>query len=72
MSLNKYKSGIVVCLTCLNHGCGRYEKKHALAHYDYYIDHDLTINLQNLSIWCYECDNELMDIADKCNDEQIK
>lgn len=28
----KYKSGVLICLSCLNTGCGRYQEKHAIRH----------------------------------------
>ena len=63
MSTDKYGQGISVCLYCLNHGCGRYDKQHALLHYDRNIDHEITLNLKTFMIWCYECDNDLLDMA---------
>lgn len=30
----QYKNGMQVCLTCLEHGCGRFEKQHSLNHYN--------------------------------------
>jgi hypothetical protein len=56
----KYKHGMQLCVTCLDHLCGRYDKQHAINHSkSMKIGHSITINTQNLQVWCYECDQEL-------------
>ena len=59
----KYKNGVLICLSCLNTGCGRYQEKHALKHVNDFKDHSLVIHSKTLDVWCYECDEDLNSIA---------
>lgn len=61
--LLKYKNGMQVCLTCLDHVCGRYEQSHAVQHNRDSPDHCLTLNSLSLQIWCYACDEELSTVT---------
>ncbi|CAI2189688.1 7989_t:CDS:2, partial [Funneliformis geosporum] len=47
---------IWLCLICCESHCGRNDKKHAIMHYENNKEHALSINFEDLSIWCYECD----------------
>uniref|UniRef100_A0A3Q3GR96 Ubiquitin carboxyl-terminal hydrolase n=1 Tax=Labrus bergylta TaxID=56723 RepID=A0A3Q3GR96_9LABR len=51
-----------MCLKCGHRGCGRHsENKHAIKHYDTPRSepHCLVISLDNWSVWCYICDDEV-------------
>ena len=65
----KYNNGMQVCLDCLQHLCGRYEKKHALAHYEG-SKHHISIQSKSLDLWCYSCDQNLQEMADIIPDGQ--
>uniref|UniRef100_U5EYW5 Ubiquitin carboxyl-terminal hydrolase n=1 Tax=Corethrella appendiculata TaxID=1370023 RepID=U5EYW5_9DIPT len=45
-----------MCLNCATVLCGRYENGHALKHSGENTDHDLCMNTNNLSVYCYKCD----------------
>lgn len=44
-----------ICLECGVTSCGRYVKKHALAHHEE-TGHTPSVSLADLSVWCYLCD----------------
>ncbi|KFQ68729.1 Ubiquitin carboxyl-terminal hydrolase 16 [Phaethon lepturus] len=53
---------IWLCLKCGHRGCGRnYQEQHALKHYTTPRSdpHCLVLSLDNWSVWCYICDNEV-------------
>lgn len=60
----KYCHGMNVCLTCLSALCGRYDRKHALSHYECNKEHSVTIQSKTLNVWCYECDEDLQHLVD--------
>jgi len=45
-----------LCLTCHKGFCGRYAKKHMVAHVEE-AKHMLACGVRDLSFWCYACDN---------------
>ncbi|MED6276753.1 hypothetical protein CHARACLAT_006227 [Characodon lateralis] len=54
--------GIWMCLKCGHRGCGRHsEKRHAVEHYETPRSdpHCLVVGLDNWSVWCYICDDEV-------------
>ncbi|KAM6098008.1 ubiquitin carboxyl-terminal hydrolase 16 isoform 1-T2 [Theristicus caerulescens] len=54
---------IWLCLKCGHRGCGRNsQEQHALKHYTTPRSdpHCLVLNLDNWSVWCYICDNEVL------------
>ncbi|KAM9733245.1 ubiquitin carboxyl-terminal hydrolase 16 [Menidia menidia] len=54
--------GIWMCLKCGHRGCGRNsEDKHAIKHYETPRSdpHCLVVSLDNWSVWCYICDDEV-------------
>ncbi|KAL8190610.1 UNVERIFIED_CONTAM: hypothetical protein K2H54_056207 [Gekko kuhli] len=56
------KPSIWLCLKCGHRGCGRDSKEqHALKHYEIPRSepHCLVLSLDNWSVWCYLCDNEV-------------
>ena len=49
-----------LCLYCCLAHCGRYDKGHAQAHFESNKHlHCLVMNLDNLDVWCYQCDDQL-------------
>ncbi|XP_048836704.1 ubiquitin carboxyl-terminal hydrolase 16 isoform X2 [Brienomyrus brachyistius] len=53
---------IWVCLRCGHRGCGRTsENQHAIKHYEkpHSDTHCLVLGLENWSVWCYLCDDEV-------------
>jgi hypothetical protein len=44
-----------LCLVCLLQFCGRYQNSHMLEHHNDSA-HCVTMNLADLSVWCYGCD----------------
>ncbi|XP_064266569.1 ubiquitin carboxyl-terminal hydrolase 16 isoform X2 [Passer domesticus] len=55
-------TSIWLCLKCGHRGCGRNSPgQHALKHYEKPRSdpHCLVLNLDNWSVWCYLCDNEV-------------
>ncbi|XP_004713153.1 ubiquitin carboxyl-terminal hydrolase 16 isoform X2 [Echinops telfairi] len=55
-------SSVWLCLKCGHQGCGRNsQEQHALKHYmtPRSEPHCLVLNLDNWSVWCYLCDNEV-------------
>ncbi|XP_007941702.1 ubiquitin carboxyl-terminal hydrolase 16 [Orycteropus afer afer] len=55
-------SSVWLCLKCGHQGCGRNsQEKHALKHYmtPRSEPHCLVLNLDNWSVWCYMCDDEV-------------
>ncbi|XP_066428143.1 ubiquitin carboxyl-terminal hydrolase 16 isoform X1 [Molothrus aeneus] len=55
-------TSIWLCLKCGHRGCGRNSPgQHALKHYETPRSdpHCLVLNLDNWSVWCYPCDNEV-------------
>ena len=67
----KYKTGVLICLHCLTSGCGRYEKKHALAHHEENKDHLLVLQSKSMNVWCYECDEDLATILTQLPPEDV-
>eukprot|EP00347_Sterkiella_histriomuscorum_P016801 403351801 len=67
----KYKNGVLICLHCLTSGCGRYEKKHALAHHEENKDHLLVLQSKSMNVWCYECDEDLATILTQLPPEDV-
>jgi len=55
-------SSLWLCLHCFEISCGRYDAGHAVSHYDSK-QHDIVINLETFSCWCYACDQELVPTA---------
>ncbi|KAJ6662479.1 hypothetical protein lerEdw1_011893 [Lerista edwardsae] len=56
------RPSIWLCLKCGHRGCGRdSQEKHALKHYETprSESHCLVLSLDNWSVWCYLCDNEV-------------
>nr|XP_060626441.1 ubiquitin carboxyl-terminal hydrolase 16 isoform X2 [Anolis sagrei ordinatus] len=56
------RPSIWLCLKCGHRGCGRNsQEKHALKHYETPRSepHCLVLNVDNWSVWCYLCDNEV-------------
>ncbi|XP_035800654.2 ubiquitin carboxyl-terminal hydrolase 16 isoform X2 [Amphiprion ocellaris] len=59
---DKETGGMWMCLKCGHRGCGRNsENKHAIKHYETPRSdpHCLVISLDNWSVWCYICDDEV-------------
>ena len=56
-----------ICLTCAKSFCGRYKNNHAYLHYqsNNKITHNIFLSFLDLSIWCYQCDNNFF--SDKGN-----
>eukprot|EP00743_Colponemidia_sp_Colp-15_P008477 GILK01009217.1.p1 GENE.GILK01009217.1~~GILK01009217.1.p1 ORF type:complete len:896 (-),score=132.96 GILK01009217.1:88-2703(-) len=55
-----------VCLTCGHIGCGRETpEKHALGHADSHAKHSIAMSTQNLSCWCYQCDEDVDALVQK-------
>uniref|UniRef100_A0A3Q2QD72 Ubiquitin carboxyl-terminal hydrolase 16 n=1 Tax=Fundulus heteroclitus TaxID=8078 RepID=A0A3Q2QD72_FUNHE len=53
---------IWMCLKCGHRGCGRHsENQHAIKHYEIPRSdpHCLVVSLDNWSVWCYICDDEV-------------
>ncbi|XP_008285056.1 ubiquitin carboxyl-terminal hydrolase 16 [Stegastes partitus] len=58
----KETAGMWMCLKCGHRGCGRNsENQHAIKHYETPRSdpHCLVISLDNWSVWCYICDDEV-------------
>ncbi|KAF6724849.1 Ubiquitin carboxyl-terminal hydrolase 16 [Oryzias melastigma] len=58
----KEPAGIWMCLKCGHRGCGRNsENQHAIKHYETprSSPHCLVISLDNWSVWCYICDDDV-------------
>nr|XP_020651875.1 ubiquitin carboxyl-terminal hydrolase 16 isoform X2 [Pogona vitticeps] len=56
------RPSIWLCLKCGHRGCGRdSQEQHALKHYETPRSdpHCLVLSLDNWSVWCYLCDNEV-------------
>ncbi|CAJ1065119.1 ubiquitin carboxyl-terminal hydrolase 16 isoform X1 [Xyrichtys novacula] len=56
------RAPVWMCLKCGHRGCGRHsENKHAIKHYETPRSdpHCLVISLDNWSVWCYICDDEV-------------
>nr|AAR13293.1 USP16 [Homo sapiens] len=56
------KPSVWLCLKCGHQGCGRNsQEQHALKHYltPRSEPHCLVLSLDNWSVWCYVCDNEV-------------
>ncbi|XP_015679185.1 ubiquitin carboxyl-terminal hydrolase 16 [Protobothrops mucrosquamatus] len=56
------KPTIWLCLKCGHRGCGRNcQEQHALKHYETPRSelHCLVLNVENWSVWCYLCDDEI-------------
>nr|XP_056714439.1 ubiquitin carboxyl-terminal hydrolase 16 [Euleptes europaea] len=56
------RPSIWLCLKCGHRGCGRDSKEqHALKHYETARSepHCLVLSIDNWSVWCYLCDNEV-------------
>ncbi|KAH3743260.1 M20/M25/M40 family metallo-hydrolase [Pelomyxa schiedti] len=45
-----------LCLTCFNPACSRWHQGHALRHFEE-TGHPLGLSLEDMSIWCYLCDD---------------
>uniref|UniRef100_A0A3Q2CPZ8 ubiquitinyl hydrolase 1 n=1 Tax=Cyprinodon variegatus TaxID=28743 RepID=A0A3Q2CPZ8_CYPVA len=61
-SEEKETVGVWMCLKCGHRGCGRHsENQHAIKHYETPRSdpHCLVVSLDNLSVWCYLCDDEV-------------
>ncbi|XP_053165484.1 ubiquitin carboxyl-terminal hydrolase 16 [Hemicordylus capensis] len=57
------RPSIWLCLKCGHRGCGRNsQEQHALKHYETPRSepHCLVLSLDNWSVWCYLCDNEVL------------
>eukprot|EP00397_Hematodinium_sp_SG-2012_P009501 GEMP01009588.1.p1 GENE.GEMP01009588.1~~GEMP01009588.1.p1 ORF type:complete len:856 (+),score=172.38 GEMP01009588.1:69-2636(+) len=54
-------SDVWVCLSenCLTTSCGRTHRQHALKHFED-TGHPVCIHLNSTMIWCYECDDEVV------------
>ncbi|MCI4385575.1 hypothetical protein PGIGA_G00052170 [Pangasianodon gigas] len=55
-------SAIWMCLKCGHRGCGRFsENQHAIKHYETPRSdpHCLVLSLDNWSVWCYICDDDI-------------
>ncbi|XP_030601030.1 ubiquitin carboxyl-terminal hydrolase 16 [Archocentrus centrarchus] len=55
-------TGLWMCLKCGHRGCGRNsENRHAIKHYETPRSdpHCLVVSLDNFSVWCYICDDEV-------------
>lgn len=55
-------SEIWLCLQCGNCGCGRNSpSQHAIAHHKtpHSDSHTIVLNTTSMSVWCYECDDEI-------------
>ena len=57
-----------MCLLCLREGCGRYAQSHALEHAEKR-KHAMAISMNNLNIWCYDCDEDLAIMAQNFNSQ---
>ncbi|XP_037533548.1 ubiquitin carboxyl-terminal hydrolase 16 [Nematolebias whitei] len=58
----KESEGMWMCLKCGHRGCGRNsENQHAIKHYEtpHSDPHCLVVSLDNWSVWCYICDDEV-------------
>uniref|UniRef100_A0A3P8R3M4 Ubiquitin carboxyl-terminal hydrolase n=1 Tax=Astatotilapia calliptera TaxID=8154 RepID=A0A3P8R3M4_ASTCA len=56
------ETGLWMCLKCGHRGCGRNsENQHAIKHYETPRSdpHCLVVSLDNFSVWCYICDDEV-------------
>ncbi|XP_048121050.1 ubiquitin carboxyl-terminal hydrolase 16 [Alosa alosa] len=60
--MNQEPQVVWMCLKCGHRGCGRYsEDQHAVRHYEKPRSdpHCLVLNLDNWSVWCYICDDDV-------------
>ncbi|KAL6063557.1 ubiquitin-specific protease doa4 [Balamuthia mandrillaris] len=53
---------------CTFIGCGRNQGEHMLSHFMQQRQHRLCLNVETQQIWCYECDEEVLECT--CPDEQ--
>lgn len=54
-----------MCLNCGIVLCGRYDNRHALNHSNKNADHDVCLNTTNGSVYCYKCDDFVINDTDK-------
>lgn len=54
-----------MCLNCGIVLCGRYDNRHALNHSSKNADHDVCLNTLNGSVYCYKCDDFVINDTDK-------
>jgi len=60
------KESVWLCITCGVLSCGRYVKAHGLKHKEYHKTHSLCIETKELSVFCYDCDEFVInDTPDK-------
>jgi ubiquitin C-terminal hydrolase len=52
-------SGLWICLTCGVIHCGRYDRGHALKHYEEFDSHSIACSVVDSLCWCYSCDDEV-------------
>ena len=52
-----------ICITCAKSFCGRYKNNHFYIHYleNNRKEHNICISILDLSVWCYECENNFFD-----------
>ena len=63
---------MLICLFCLTAGCGRYEKKHALSHVGQNKDHSLVLQSRSMTVWCYDCDDDIQSILNQMQNEDAE
>ncbi|CAG8549827.1 24595_t:CDS:2, partial [Dentiscutata erythropus] len=51
---------IWLCLTCGKLHCGRYDKKHAIQHFNENKSHSIVMKLDTTEAWCYSCDKPVI------------
>lgn len=54
----KDQNEALICTTCGKTFCSRFASKHMLEHYKM-TNHPISLNISDLSMWCYECDRVL-------------
>lgn len=54
-----------MCLHCGAVLCGRYDNRHALNHSSKHVHHDVCLNTLNGSVYCYKCDDFVINDTDK-------
>ncbi|CAG8724694.1 43884_t:CDS:2 [Gigaspora margarita] len=56
---------IWLCLACGKLHCGRYDKKHAIEHFEENKSHTVAMKLDMTETWCYSCDKPVIASAEK-------
>ena len=53
------KTELLICLICGEVYCSRNKNSHFIEHHKAHPNHCICLNIMNLSIWCYECINNI-------------